>query len=129
MGAALTGDAYVEIISDGMHIHPAVVKIAINAKGPEGVVLVTDSMHAAGHGQGEYDFGGYKIVIEGGVAKQEDGTLAGSIINLMDAEERYEFAGLSLEMLLPWPLVLPRCWPYDRIGSIEPGNGLIGGIG
>ena len=49
-----------------MHIHPAVVKIAINAKGPEGVVLVTDSMHAAGHGQGEYDLGGYKIVIEGG---------------------------------------------------------------
>ncbi len=125
VGAALTGDAYVEIISDGMHIHPAVVKIAINAKGPEGVVLVTDSMHAAGHGQGEYDFGGYKIVIEGGVAKQEDGTLAGSIINLMDAvKNAMKFAGLSLEDAVAMATINPAkvLGLYDRIGSIEPGK-------
>ncbi|HZJ57200.1 MAG TPA: N-acetylglucosamine-6-phosphate deacetylase [Clostridia bacterium] len=125
VGAALTGDAFVEIIGDGMHIHPAVVNIAINAKGPKGVVLVTDSMHAAGLDWGEYDFGGFKILIEGGVAKHEDGTLAGSIISLMDAvKNAMEFSGVSLEDAVAMATINPArvLGLDDKLGSIELGK-------
>ncbi len=125
VGAALTANGYVEVIADGHHIHPVVVKTAISAKGFQGVVLVTDSMHAAGLSGGEYDFGGFKIYIEDGVAKQENGTLSGSIINLMDAVRNViKFADVSLEEAVTMATINPaKVLGLDhKIGSIEPGK-------
>ncbi len=125
VGAAFASDAFVEIISDGFHLHPAIVKTAIKAKGWERGVLVTDSMHAAGLEGGQYDFGGFKITVDGGVAKQEDGTIAGSIISLMDAvRNAVEFAGISLEDAIAMATINPaKVLGLDhKIGTIEPGK-------
>lgn len=125
VGGALVSDALVEVISDGIHIHPAVVKMVIKAKGYDKVILVTDSMHAAGLESGEYDFGGFKIYIRDGVAKQEDGTIAGSIINLMDGVRNVvKLAGVSLEDAVAMASINPArlLGLDDKIGSIEVGK-------
>lgn len=125
VGAALSSNEFAEIIADGIHIHPAMVKVVVNAKGYDRVVLITDSMHAAGLGGGEYDFGGFKILIQGGVARQEDGTIAGSIINLMEAvRNAVKFAGISLEEAVSMATINPaRVLGLDnKIGSIDLGK-------
>lgn len=125
VGGALVSHAFVEIIADGIHIHPAIVKMVIKAKGYNKVVLVTDSMHAAGLESGEYDFGGFKIYIRDGVAKQEDGTIAGSIISLMDGVRNVvKRAGISLEQAVAMASINPArvLGLDDKIGSIEVGK-------
>ena len=125
VGGALVSDALAEIISDGIHIHPAIVKMVVKTKGYDKVVLVTDSMHAAGLDSGEYDFGGFKIFIKDGVAKQEDGTIAGSIISLMDGVRNVvKYAGVSLEHAVVMASTNPArlLGLDDKIGSIEVGK-------
>lgn len=125
VGAALASQAMVEIIADGIHIHPAMVKTTIKAKGYDKVVLVTDSMHAAGLGEGKYDFGGFEVEIKGGVAKKQDGTIAGSLINLMDGVRNVVgFAEIPLEEAVAMATINPaRVLGLDHIiGSIEVGK-------
>lgn len=125
VGGALVSDALVEVISDGIHVHPAVVEMVIKAKGYDKVVLVTDSMHAAGLESGEYAFGGFRIYIRDGVAKQEDGTIAGSIISLMDGVRNVvKYAGVSLEHAVVMASTNPArlLGLDDKIGSIEVGK-------
>lgn len=82
-GALLTdGRATVEIIADGVHVHPAVLRLAVAARGARGVALVTDAMSAAGLPAGEYAFLGRNVVVRDGAVRQADGTLAGSILTM-----------------------------------------------
>lgn len=70
-----------ELICDGFHIHRAVVRMMFKLCG-EQIVLISDSMSAAGLEDGEYELGGLKVYVSGGKAAQEDGTLAGSTANV-----------------------------------------------
>lgn len=82
LGAALESGAFVEIIADGEHLSPVVAK-AIAAAAGEKLILVTDSMAAAGASDGSYSLGGVEIVVEHGVARKlDDGALAGSTLSL-----------------------------------------------
>lgn len=75
----------VELICDGIHIHPAVVRSTIKAFGTDRVIFISDSMEAAGMPDGEYMLGGQKVIKKGNKAALEDGiTIAGSVTNLMD---------------------------------------------
>jgi len=67
-----------EIISDGVHVHPALIRLLLRCKGLEKTVLVSDAMHATGLGDGEYVFGGMRIRVRDEVARTEDGILASS---------------------------------------------------
>jgi N-acetylglucosamine-6-phosphate deacetylase len=83
VGAALvTEGVRVELIADGVHLHPMAVRIAIAAKGVQGVLLVSDSMAAAGCVDGEYVLGPMKVMVRGGEARLESGALAGSTLTL-----------------------------------------------
>jgi N-acetylglucosamine-6-phosphate deacetylase len=83
VGALLTDPrASVEIIADGVHVHPAVLRLAVAARGPQHVALVTDAMHAAGRSDGRYTFLEREIVVADGAVRLNDGTLAGSILTL-----------------------------------------------
>lgn len=62
-GAALLSDAYVELICDGVHVHPDIVKLVYRLKGKDEIVLVTDAMHAKGLGDGRYFFCGSEIIV------------------------------------------------------------------
>ena len=73
-----------ELICDGYHIHPTVVRNTFRLFGAERIVLVSDSMMAAGMDDGEYTLGGLAVYVKGGIATLGDGTLAGSAKNLFE---------------------------------------------
>lgn len=86
VGAALSDDRVsVELIADGVHIHPSTLRLAARAKGPGKTALVSDAISAAGLPDGEYRLGAEKIRVEGGRSLLESGALAGSTIRLCDA--------------------------------------------
>jgi len=90
-------DLTAEIISDGVHVHPALIRIMVRCKGLEKTILVTDAMHAAGVGDGEYVFGGMRIIVKDGVARTQEGILASSTKPMDYMLKRFcEFTGLSL---------------------------------
>ncbi|MDE6386223.1 MAG: N-acetylglucosamine-6-phosphate deacetylase [Lachnospiraceae bacterium] len=74
----------VELICDGIHIHPSVVKSTFKLFGAERVVLISDSMMATGMEDGEYALGGQPVQVKGNRALLADGTIAGSATNLYD---------------------------------------------
>ena len=76
--------AYVQLIADGKHIHPAVIRMYVKAMGEDRVILISDSMRATGLSDGEYEFGGQKIIVKDGTALTEDGHLAGSTSTLFE---------------------------------------------
>lgn len=85
IGAAAENDkTEVELICDGIHIHPAVVKSTFRLFGADRVILVSDSMMATGMEDGSYTLGGQPVVVKGNRAVLEDGTIAGSVTNLYD---------------------------------------------
>ena len=85
IAAALESSAMVELICDGVHIHPSIVRMTLKMFGAERVVFISDSLEAAGMPDGEYTLGGQKVIKRGKIATLEDGlTLAGSVTNLMD---------------------------------------------
>ena len=68
----------VEIIADGVHIHPAVIELVLRNKLPERVCLISDGTRAVGMPDGEYELGGQKTIVRQGTVQLLDGTIAGS---------------------------------------------------
>lgn len=69
-----------EIIADGFHITPAMVKLAYHAAGRDRLMAITDAMRAKGLGDGDYELGGQPVKVQNGQARLADGTLAGSVL-------------------------------------------------
>lgn len=82
--AADTEHCMAELICDGVHIHPAVVRATFKLFGDDKIILISDSMRAAGMADGTYDLGGQAVTVKGNLATLADGTIAGSVTNLMD---------------------------------------------
>ncbi|MCL2125885.1 MAG: N-acetylglucosamine-6-phosphate deacetylase [Oscillospiraceae bacterium] len=83
IGAAFDGTAHVEIISDGVHLHPSVVRAMFGMFGKHRVCLVSDSTRGSGMPNGEYDLGGQATIIRDGRSNLADGgAIAGSAMNL-----------------------------------------------
>lgn len=116
-------DVTIELIADFIHVHPAAVKIAINAKGPERVALITDSMEAAGLEEGEYVLGGQKVIVSGGAARLPGNVLAGSTLTQDKALRNVVSLGFSIEdgikMLSETPAT--TIGVNDRKGKLEKG--------
>ena len=94
-------------------------------KGKDRIILVTDAMHAAGQGDGTFDFGGHPVEVRDGVARNSDGQLASSTITLLDAvRNAMRYTGAALEDIVPMVTRNPaRAIGMDsRMGSIEPGK-------
>ena len=83
VGAALAfPELRCELIADGVHVHPAAMAVLARAKGPAGVVLVSDATRAAGLPEGPVDLGGRRANHAGGAVRLPDGRLAGSALTL-----------------------------------------------
>ena len=80
--AADCEEVFAEIIADGVHIHPAMVRLAFKIFGPNRMLLISDTMEAAGMPDGEYSLGGQAVTVRGNLATLHDGTIAGSVTNL-----------------------------------------------
>jgi N-acetylglucosamine-6-phosphate deacetylase len=124
IGAALVDDRVsVALIVDGVHCHPAAVRLAVKAKGPEGVVLVTDAVAGAGAGPGRYAVNGQRIVVDEHSARLPDGTLAGSILRLNQAVANVvRLAGVRVEDALRMASENPaRVLGLATKGRLAPG--------
>lgn len=71
-----------ELIADGVHIHPAMVKVAFALFGDDRIILISDTMRAAGLEDGDYDLGGQSVTVRGSTATLASGALAGSVTDL-----------------------------------------------
>jgi N-acetylglucosamine-6-phosphate deacetylase len=85
VGAALAGDVFAGLIVDGHHVHPASMRAALNAKGPERVMLVSDAMANIGATEKSFRLGGRLITEKDGVLRDAAGVLAGASLTLMQA--------------------------------------------
>ena len=125
VGAVLTDDRiYAQLIGDGVHTHPAVIKLLARAKGTTRTILITDAMRAAGMPDGEYDLGGALVQVRNGVARLSEDVLAGSTAT-MDAVLRnmLTYGGLSLTEALPMATAVPAeaMGLAGRKGVLTPG--------
>lgn len=93
--AALDADAFCEVINDGIHVHPAIVRMVAD-RDDRSLVLVTDAIDAAGMGDGEYELGGQQVRVASGRARLvRTGSLAGSTLT-MDAAVRRAIMAAAL---------------------------------
>jgi N-acetylglucosamine-6-phosphate deacetylase len=77
------------LIPDLLHLHPGILRLAWQAKGRDGIVLVSDAIAAAGLADGEYSFGERRIQVENGVCRDEEGHMAGASLGLFDGMRRF----------------------------------------
>lgn len=116
----------VELICDGVHIHPAIVRNTIKIFGVDRVIFISDSMEATGMNDGEYELGGLKVIKRGNIASLEDGsTIAGSVSNLLDCVRT---AVTKMKIPLEVAVKCAALNPAEAIGlgkshgSIKPGK-------
>lgn len=125
-GAALLFEELkVELISDGIHICPEMIQLAIQAKGTDGALLITDAMRAKCLKNGLYELGGQPVIVGDGKATLEDGTLAGSILKMIDSvKNMLSFTDLNLHDVIKLASVNPakQARVFNRKGSITVGK-------
>jgi len=86
VGWALTNpDVSFDIIADGIHVDPRMLEFACRTKGPDRVSLISDAVAPAGLGDGEYEIWGEKVTVENGRTENERGSIAGSVVTMLDA--------------------------------------------
>lgn len=116
----------IELILDGIHLHPATIEMSLRLKGPEKSSIITDAVKAAGMPDGDYRFGdGERIVhVRGGAPRLDDGRLAGStltmdraVANMVHVVGRPELEAVRMATLSP----AQALGIDDRKGRIEPG--------
>lgn len=117
-----TEGIYVEVIGDGVHVHPSAVRSAFKLMGEDRIVLISDSMRASGLPDGEYDLGGQVVTVRGKRCSLSDGTIAGSTANLMDGLKNIvTYMNIPLGQAVKSVTVNPAksvgC--YSRYGSID----------
>ena len=125
VGAALdTPLCNVELICDGVHIHPSVVRAVFKMFGYKRVILISDTMRAAGMPDGQYTLGGQDVTVKGKHATLADGTLAGSVTDLMRCMKTAVSFGIPLEEAVWAAAVNPAraIGIFSRAGSLEPGK-------
>lgn len=116
---------HVELICDGVHIHPSVIRATFAMFGAERMILISDSMRATGLEDGEYTLGGQPVTVRGNLATLHDGTIAGSATNLMDCMRfAINEAGISLEEAIMCATANPakEINIFDEAGSISVGK-------
>ena len=125
IAVALLDGGYGELIADGMHICPDMIKLAFRCLGKEHTVLITDSMAGTGCPDGRYSIAGQPVIVENGKALTEDGALAGSTLNLWDGVKNLmRFASIPLEDAILCATANPaRMVGIDgKVGSLETGK-------
>ena len=123
-GAAFASGANVEMICDGIHIHPTVMKMVYRMMGDH-LMVISDSMSAAGLQDGEYVLGGLPVYVKEGKATLKDGTIAGSTTDMLKEMGVWmNQCGLTMEEILPCMTIhqAVAVRMEDKIGSIECGK-------
>lgn len=115
-----------ELICDGVHIHPSIVRATFKMLGADRIILISDSMRATGMPDGEYTLGGLAVNVTGSRATLvSNGALAGSATNLLDCMRTVvKEMGIPLETAVACATMNPAksLGAYDKYGSLTPGK-------
>lgn len=114
-----------EVIPDGVHLDPQIVRLAIRAKGTERVALISDAFSATGLPEGTHTLGPHQVTVKGALCTLENGTIAGSILTMnLAVRNAIEFAGVSLVEAVRMASLIPAqvAGCAHRKGSLEPGK-------
>jgi len=125
IGAAFDApDCHVELICDGIHIHPSVVRSTFQMFGKDRVILISDSMMATGMVDGNYSLGGQAVSVTGPRATLSNGTLAGSVTNLFQCMRNAIEMGISPEHAIQAATINPaKAIHVERsYGSLSKGK-------
>lgn len=125
IGAAMDDpQCMVELICDGYHIHPSVIRATFRMFGTERVILISDSMRAAGMENGTYELGGQEVTVKDRKAVLKDGTLAGSATNLFDCMRKAVEFGVPVDQAIFAATRNPAVsiGIYDKVGSVSIGK-------
>ena len=125
IGAASENPAVsAEIICDGIHVHPASVRMAFKLFGADRMVLISDALRCCGMPDGEYELGGQQVFLAENVARLADGTIAGSATNLYDCMRNAIRFGIPKEDAIRAATWNParQIHALDRVGSIANGK-------
>ncbi|KUO86076.1 MAG: N-acetylglucosamine-6-phosphate deacetylase [Caldivirga sp. CIS_19] len=126
LGAAMalldSEDVYLELITDLVHLRPETILFTIRQAGLHRVLAVTDSMPAAGLGEGEYELGNLRVIVKNGRATLPDGTLAGSVLTMDNALRNLVKLGLRLSDALRLTSMNPALSIGEHsMGCLKPG--------
>ena len=125
IGAVLSDDrVYAEIISDGIHVSPEVIKIFARSKGHERILLVTDAISATGMPDGRHVLGTETVEVKNGICRDAEGRLAGSTLTQDAALRNFvSFTGMRMEDAIFGLTLNPaRALNLQGRGRIEPGS-------
>lgn len=113
-----------ELICDGLHVHPASVRLAFSMFGSHRMILISDSLRCCGMPDGEYELGGQMAYLSGGVARLADGTIAGAATNLYQGMVNAIVFGIPEADAIRAATYNPACalGVQDRTGSIATGH-------
>lgn len=117
-------ECMVELISDGLHIHPAVVRATFRLFGSDRVILISDSMMATGMANGTYQLGGQEVTVKDRKATLSNGTIAGSATNLYDCMCKAVSFGVPVAEAVFAATRNPAksIGIYDTVGSLSAGK-------
>jgi len=113
-----------DVIADGVHIDPAILKLIVRNKSPERISLISDAIAAAGLGDGDYEIWGEKISVNNGRTRNARGSIAGSVITMLDAVSLMLSLGIAEPDVARMASLNPaRLLGIDHdCGSIEKGK-------
>lgn len=122
IGTFLDREIWAELICDGVHVDPSIVRMVFAAAG-EKLCIISDSLSAAGKADGTYSLGGLSVTVKGNRATLEDGTLACSISNVFGECCNVIGFGVKAELAIAAATINPAkaMGLNDRIGAIAPG--------
>ncbi|HET6670987.1 MAG TPA: N-acetylglucosamine-6-phosphate deacetylase [Pyrinomonadaceae bacterium] len=117
-------DVTFDVIADGIHVDSLVLKLVLQAKGTDGVTLISDAIAAAGAGDGNYDIWGETISVKSGRTSNAKGSIAGSVITMLDAVKMMRSLGVLEVQIAQMAATNPaRLLGLDQLrGSIEVGK-------
>jgi N-acetylglucosamine-6-phosphate deacetylase len=97
IGAVFTSpEVSAELIADGVHVDQAAMKVLLQAKGPERMILISDGVSATGMPDGKYMLGKFEVTVSGGICRNSEGKLAGSTLTLDRALRNIVGLGIPL---------------------------------
>lgn len=113
-----------ELICDGIHIHPCMVRNTFRLFGAHRMILISDSMRAVGVEDGQYTLGGQDVTVRGALATLADGTIAGSATNLYDCMCKAVEMGIPKEQAIRAATINPAVsiGVGNKVGSLEAGK-------
>lgn len=125
VGAGFYSDVFCELIADGIHVDKHMVNLIYTQVTPKRLLLITDAMRAKGLSEGLYDLGDQEVMVKGNEARLNDGTLAGSVLRMIDAVRfMLNETPANLRDIIQMTAVNPakQTGIYDRKGSITIGK-------